>query len=269
MADATARFDVRHIPGFTAASVLVFALLYAPMVVLVAYSFNAGDSIAAWRGLSLRWYQSALANQAIQEATLNSLMIAAFATVLATIAATLAALGTARGRPFRGRTAIYAAINQPLIVPEIVTGIALLIVFAAIKVATGYTGFGYLIAAHTAFCIPFAYLPIRARLQSLDPVLEQAAADLYARPIQAFRHVTLPLLAPGIVAGAMLAFVTSLDDVVISELVKSGGQETLPTYLLGQARRGMTPEINAVSTLLLAFSILVVTASYLLTRPKS
>ena len=117
-----------------------------------------------------------------------------------------------------------------------------------IKVSTGYQGLGYLIAAHTAFCIPFAYLPIRARLESMDLTLERAAADLYATPWQAFRHVTLPLLWPGIIAGFMLAFVISLDDVVITEFVKSGGQDTLPTYMLGQLRRVITPEINAIST---------------------
>ena len=146
-------------------------------------------------------------------------------------------------------------INQPLMVPEIVTAVALLIVFSRIKVWTGYSGLGYLIAAHTAFCIPFAYLPIRARLESMDLTLERAAADLYATPWMAFRRVTLPLLRPGIIAGFMLAFVISLDDVVITEFVKSGGQDTLPTYMLGQIRRSVTPEINAIATAFLALSV--------------
>ena len=123
-------------------------------------------------------------------------------------------------------------------VPEIVTAVALLIFFSRIKVCTGYSGLGYLIAAHTAFCIPFAYLPIRARLESMDLTLERAAADLYATPWKTFRRITLPLLWPGILAGLMLAFVISLDDVVITDFVKSGGQDTLPTYMLGQLRRG-------------------------------
>ena len=123
------------------------------------------------------------------------------------------------------------------------------------RCATGYSGLGYLIAAHTAFCIPFAYLPIRARLESMDLTLERAAADLYATPWKAFRRVTLPLLWPGIIAGFMLAFVISLDDVVITEFVKSGGQDTLPTYMLGQLRRVVTPEINAISTAFLALSV--------------
>jgi len=153
-------------------------------------------------------------------------------------------------------------------VPEIVTAVALLIVFATIKVWTGYTGLGYLIAAHTAFCIPFAYLPIRARLESMDSTLETAAADLYATPWEAFRRITFPLLWPGIIAGLMLAFVVSLDDVVITEFVKSAGQDTLPTYMLGQLRRIVTPEMNAISTVFLGISILVVTLFFFLTRKR-
>jgi spermidine/putrescine transport system permease protein len=159
-------------------------------------------------------------------------------------------------------------INQPLIVPEIVTAVALLIVFAVIREATDYHGMAYLLIAHTAFCIPFAYLPIRARLESMDLTLEAAAADLYATPWQAFRRVTLPLLWPGILAGLMLAFVISLDDVVITELVKAPGQDTLPTYMLGLLRRVITPEVYAISTVLLAVSVVVVTISFFLNREK-
>ena len=269
MAERSGQFDARRMPGFGATAGFAFVLLYAPLAVLVAYSFNAGSSVALWEGWSLRWYAAALANDAAQDAALRSLWLALLASAGATACAVLAALATARGRAFRGRTAIYALINLPLIVPEIVTGVALLIVFAAIKVATGYQGLLYLIAAHTAFCIPFAYLPIRACLQSMDPMLERAAADLYATPLRTFRHVTLPLIAPGILAGATLAFVISLDDVVISEFVKSAGQETLPTYLLGQVRRGLTPEMNALSTMLLALSVAAVSVSFFLTRKTS
>jgi spermidine/putrescine transport system permease protein len=138
--------------------------------------------------------------------------------------------------------------------------------FGVIKKVTGYQGLGYLIMAHAAFCIPFAYLPIRARLEGMDLTLETAAADLYASNWQTFRFVTLPLLLPGVIAGAMLAFVISLDDVVITEFVKSGGQDTLPTYMLGQMRRQMTPEINAISAMLLLLTVALLTAFFLLTR---
>lgn len=199
---------------------------------------------------------------------MRSLQIALVAAIVATVCATMAALATTRTAPYRGMTFKYAMINQPLMVPEIVTAVALLIFFSRVKLWTGYTGLGYLIAAHTAFCIPFAYMPIRARLENMDLTLERAAADLYATPWQAFRRVTLPLLWPGILAGMMLAFVVSLDDVVITEFVKSGGQDTLPTYMLGQLRRVVTPEMNAISTIFLVLSIVIVTIFFFISRKK-
>lgn len=261
-------FSATRIPGFAAMAVLAFVALYLPIMTLVAYSFNQGTSIAVWQGWSLHWYGEAWKNEVVKAATLRSLIIATCAAAIATSVATMAALGTTRRPRFRGQTAIYVMINQPLMVPEIVTAVALLIFFAQIKVATGYQGLGYLIAAHSAFCVPFAYLPIRARLEGMDLTLETAAADLYASRWQTFTRVTLPLLLPGIIAGAMLAFVISLDDVVITEFVKSGGQDTLPTYMLGQMRRAITPEVNAISTGLLGLTVLLLTAFFLLTRKK-
>ena len=265
---AAKAFSLTRLPGFTTTAILVFVALYLPIMMLVVYSFNGGTSISQWGGFSWQWYPKAWANDQVKDATIRSLQLAGIAAVVSTLAATMAALGTTRRQPFRGQTAIYVAINQPLMVPEIVTAVALLIFFAAIKVSTGYQGMGYLIAAHSAFCIPFAYLPIRARLEGMDLTLETAAADLYATPWQAFRRVTLPLLLPGIFAGMMLAFVTSLDDVVITLFVKSAGQETLPTYMLGQIRRQVTGEINAISTMLLALTIVLLTLFFLLTRKK-
>ena len=261
-------FSVQHLPGFTTVAALCFVLLYAPIVTLVIYSFNAGQSIALWEGFSWRWYVSAWANEQVQEATFRSLIVATLASAISTTLATMAAIGTTRTGSFPGRLAIYALINQPLMVPEIVTAVALLIFFAMIKIATGYSGLAYLVAAHAAFCVPFAYLPIRARLEGMDLAFETAAADLYATPWQTFRHVTLPLMTPGIAAGAMLAFVISLDDVVITEFVKSAGQDTLPTYMLGQLRRMVTPEVNAISTALLALTVLLLTAFFVLTRKR-
>jgi spermidine/putrescine transport system permease protein len=262
-------FSAAHLPGAATIAVTAFVLLYLPIITLVAYSFNSGKSVAVWEGFSLHWYVDAWNNQAIKDATMRSLIIASFAAAIATTVATMAAFATTRRRAFKRQTFIYVAINQPLMVPEIVTAVALLIFFAQIKVATGYQGLGYLIIAHSAFCIPFAYLPIRARLEGMDLSLETAAADLYATPWLTFRRVTLPLMAPGIAAGAMLAFVISLDDVVITEFVKSGGQDTLPTYMLGQMRRAITPEVNAISTALLALTVVLLTAFFLLTRKRT
>lgn len=262
-------FSATRLPGFALIAVTVFVVLYLPIATLVFYSFNAGTSISAWGGFSLRWYHVAWDNTVVQAATWRSLVIATWAALIATTVATMAALGTTRRTAFKGQTAIYVVINQPLMVPEIVTAVALLIFFAAIKVATGYQGLAYLIVAHAAFCVPFAYLPIRARLEGMDLSLETAAADLYASPWQTFRRVTLPLLGPGIAAGAMLSFVISLDDVVITEFVKSAGQDTLPTYMLGQLRRGVTPEVNAISTALLGLTLVLLTLFFLLNRRRT
>ncbi|GLS87944.1 ABC transporter permease [Cypionkella aquatica] len=263
---ATKSFSVAKLPGFTATAVIVFVTLYLPILTLVAYSFNASQSVAIWGGFSWDWYVKAWNNDAVKDATVRSLLIAVCAALISTAVATMAALGTTRRKAFKGQTFIYVMINQPLMVPEIVTAVSLLILFGMIKQATGIQGIGYVIFAHAAFCIPFAYLPIRARLEGMDMTLETAAADLYASPWQTFRHVTLPILLPGVIAGAMLAFVISLDDVVITEFVKSGGQDTLPTYMLGQMRRQLTPEINAISSMLLALTIVLLTAFFLLTR---
>ncbi len=263
---ATKSFSVSTLPGFTTTAVIVFVALYLPILTLVAYSFNASQSVAVWGGFSWDWYVKAWNNDQVKDATLRSLLIAVCAAVISTAVATMAALGTTRRKAFKGQTFIYVMINQPLMVPEIVTAVSLLILFGMVKQATGIQGIGYVILAHAAFCIPFAYLPIRARLEGMDMTLETAAADLYATPWQTFRHVTLPILLPGVIAGAMLAFVISLDDVVITEFTKSGGQDTLPTYMLGQMRRQLTPEINAISSMLLALTIVLLTAFFLLTR---
>ena len=265
---AERQFDITRLPGFATIAITAFVLLYAPIVTMVIYAFNASESVALWGGFSTRWFVAAWENTQVQEATIRSLIIATSASLIGTTLATMAALGTTRRGKFKGQTLIYVMINQPLMVPEIVTAVALLIFFAAIKVATGYTGLLYLIVAHAAFCVPFAYLPIRARLEGLDLTLETAAADLYATPWKAFRRVTLPLLAPGIAAGAMLSFVISLDDVIITEFVKSAGQDTLPTYMLGQLRRAVTPEVNAISTALLGLTVMLLTAFFLLTRKR-
>jgi len=266
MADRT--FSIARLPGFSTIAVAVFVMLYLPIVLLVVFSFNAGSSPAIWEGFSLQWYPRAWSNELVKDATLRSLIIASVAAVISTTVATMAALGTTRRARTKGQSFIYLLINQPLMVPEIVTAVALLIFFASIKVATGYQGLGYLIAAHSAFCIPFAYLPIRARLEGMDLTLETAAADLYATPWRTFRHVTLPILMPGMVAGLMLAFITSLDDVVISLFVKSAGQDTLPTYMLGQIRRNVTVEVNAISTLLLGLTVIMLSGFFVLTRKK-
>ncbi|RMH51353.1 MAG: ABC transporter permease [Alphaproteobacteria bacterium] len=242
-----------------------YAFLYSPIVVLIAYSFNDSRFAMIWQGFSLKWYATVLENGDIQTAALNSLVVATAATAISVSIATVAALALARGGAFRGKTLSMGLIALPIVVPEIVTAVATLMFFSAIGLSLGL---GNLIIAHTVFCIPFAFMPIRARLQGMDETLEQAAADLYASRWEAFRLVTLPLLAPGIFAGAVLAFVISLDDFIISLMISDAGTTTLPVYIFSMIRRGVTPEVNAVSTILFSVSLVLVSIYWLASRPK-
>ncbi|WP_170389182.1 ABC transporter permease [Ruegeria sp. HKCCA5426] len=260
--------ELRRQPLFTGVSWLVLLFLYAPIAVLVVFSFNDNRSVVRWTEFSLRWYAAALENDDIRRSAMISVQVALTATVFSTIIATMAALATTRGDFYRGRSAAIALINQPLMIPEIVTAIATLAFFSILRQLTGVTGIGWLILAHTVFCVPFAYMPIRARLSDLSVTYEAAAADLYATPWQTFRYVTLPLLMPGVMAGAMLAFVVSLDDVIITLLVAGPGETTLPIYILGQIRRGVTPEVNAVSTILIGVTIAMVALTFFLQRKR-
>ncbi len=263
-------FRVGVFPGFGVWSWLVFLYLYLPLVVLVVFSFNSNRTVTIWENFSLEWYRRAFANESIQDALLNTLIIGVIATILSTIVATLTALIMVRGKTFRAKGAVSGTLMLPLIIPEIVTAVATLIFFVSIERRFGLNlGLLKLIIAHTVFCIPFAYLPIQARLQSMDVTLEQAARDLYANPWQAFRRVTLPLLLPGIISGALLAFVVSVDDFIISQLVSAAGTTTLPVYIYGMVRTGITPEVNAVSTVILAVSIVIVLVASLIGRRSS
>lgn len=262
--------NLKRQPGFGLMAVFCIVFLYAPILVLVVYSFNDSRSVSLLTGFSLEWYERAFANSEIRDAAWNSIRVALVATVAATVMATMAALATTRTKPWRGMTGSYVVLNMPLMVPEIVTAIATLIFFALLANTLGISfGIGNLMIAHTVFCTPFAYLPIRARLEDMDRTLEQAAADLYATPWQTFRRVTLPLLMPGISAGAMLAFVVSFDDFTITQLVAGPGQGTLPIYIWTSLRRGISPEINAMSSLLLAVSVILVTVSFLIGRRRN
>ena len=259
--------NLKYQPGFGTLAIVCLIMLYAPIVVLIAFSFNDNRSVAVWTHFSTDWYVSAFHNQEIRAAAWISLKLAFVATIVSTVFATAAALATTRTRAYRGMTAAYLVINQPLVVPEIITAIATLSFFALLRTEAGiYFGFGNLILAHTVFCIPFAYMPIRARLEDMDLTLEQAAADLYATPWKAFQRITLPLLVPGIAAGAMLAFIVSFDDVIITAFVAGPGETTLPIYIFGAIRRGVTPEINAISTIVLAVSVMFVTLFYFVSR---
>jgi spermidine/putrescine transport system permease protein len=254
---------VGHYRGLGAWTVFFFVFLYLPIVVLVFYSFNSNRMVMNWGGFGIDWYLKAFENEDIQKAVWNSLIVAVVATFFATAIATIGALALARGGNFRGKTVSLGLITLPLMVPEIVTAVAVLIFFSAIGMNWGL---GNVIIAHITFCIPFAFMPIRARLEGMDTSMEQAARDLYASEWETFRYVTAPLLMPGIVAGAMLAFVISMDDFIITLMVGGAGTTTLPVYIYSMIRRGLTPEINAVCTVLLFFSIAIVTAYWIVSK---
>jgi spermidine/putrescine transport system permease protein len=257
--------DIRNLPGLKLVTWSFFAYLYAPLIILVIFSFNATRSATVWGGFSTDWCLKALANDDIRRAATNSLVIATVATIIATTLATMAALALSRNKRLKGHGIFNGVIMFPLMIPEIVTAIATLTFFAAIGLSLGI---GNIIIAHTVFCIPFAYLPIRARLQGMDESYEMAARDLYANEWATLRYVTLPLLLPGIIAGAMLAFIISIDDFIITLMVAEAGSTTLPIYIYSLVRIGITPEVNAISTILLAISVVFVTLSYLAGREK-
>ena len=248
-------FDWRRMPEVRLVGLAALIFLYAPLVVLVVYAFNANRLALIWSGVSLRWFAKALANDDLRRAAGNSLIVAAVATPVSTLLAVPAAQAFERARVFPGRAAGEGLVALPLIAPEIVTAIATLVFFHAIGLDAGL---GNVILAHVVFCIPFALLPMRARLREMPRDVEDAARDLYAAPWQVFKRVTLPLMAPAIVAGATLAFVVSLDDFLITLMVAPAGATTLPVYIYGMLRLGVTPEANAAATLLLAVSTAVI-----------
>ena len=261
-----ARFDIKAYTGFRAITVLCLIILYAPLLVVMVYSFNASNSITLWEGMSLRWYVDVFTgpeSDKFKIAARNSFVIALIAATVSTTIATLAATAMIRGGRFRLRTLSFGLISLPLMVPEIVTAVATLIFFNAIGFDRGLLT---ILLAHIAFCIPFAYLPISARMQGIEDTYEQAAMDLYATRAQAFRRILLPLMMPGIISGFLLAFIVSLDDFIITNFVKGAGVETLPTAIFGAVKQGIKPNIMAISTMLLAVSVLMVTLSWLVSK---
>lgn len=256
--------SLRDFPSFRLGALLVFAFLYLPLVFVVAYSFNTNRVVTVWKGFTLSWYPDVLGNDDIQRALVNSLRVALVATIVSVILATGLAIGLLR-MARAGRTFAWGLIGAPLILPEIVFAIGTLALFVQLRVPLGVNA---ITLAHIAFCIPFALLPIRARLRGVDLSVYEAAADLGANEWVIFRRITLPLLMPGIVAGALLAFIISLDDFLVSYFLAGPGGTTLPVYIFGMIRNSITPGVNALSTMMLVASILIVTVSYLLARKK-
>ena len=253
---------------------LVFTFLYVPIAVLVVFSFNDSERVNVWQGLSARWYGEALGNTHVVSALRVSLVVALTSTIVSTVLGTAVALALDRYR-FKGRRALDGTVYLPIVIPDITMAVMLLVFFAeAFKLIDTFgprltLGVTTVALSHIAFNISFVAVVVRARLDQFDRTLEEAARDLYATPWRTFRRVTLPLIAPGIAAGALLALTLSLDDVVISAFTAGPGATTLPVYVFSSIRQGVTPELNAISTLMLAASITLVVASLALQRPRS
>lgn len=261
-----AKNDVRTYAGFHFITIMCLVMLYAPLIVVTVYSFNASNSITVWEGVSLRWYIDVFAgpeSAKFQQAAINSFSIAFIAATVATAIATASATAIVRGGKYRLRTPSLGLITSPIMVPEIVLAVATLVFFNSIGFTRGYMT---ILVAHIAFCIPFAYLPIQARMQGIEDTYEHAAMDLYATKAQAFRRILLPLMMPGIISGFLLAFIVSLDDFIITNFIKGAGIETLPTAIFGSVKQGIKPNIMAISTMLLSLSIGMVTISYLVSK---
>jgi spermidine/putrescine transport system permease protein len=256
----------------SANALLVFAFFYLPILLLIILSFNDNRMVGNWGGASLRWYREMLQNQQVINSLRNSLYVAVASTLVATILGTITAIALERFR-FRGRGAFDGLVYLPVIIPDVTMAVMMLLffarafafVFSSFGITLGL-GLGTITLSHIAFNISFVAIVVRARLAGLDPALDEAAADLYADRWQAFRHVTLPLIMPGVLGGALLALTLSLDDVVITSFVSGPGSTTLPVYVFGLVRRGVTPLINAVSTVMLAASMLLVLLSLLVQR---
>ena len=233
----------------TAFTLAVYALLFAPIVVLIVFSFNQSRRNFVWLGFTTDWYGKLAGNQQILDALWITMQVALVAVIGSTILGSLLGLGLARIR-FRGSGAVQTLLLLPMITPEVVMGISLLVFFTQLFGLNG--SIGQIMLAHITFCISYVAITVRARAASLDPRLEEAARDLGASALGAFRHVTLPLLAPAVAAGAMLAFALSFDDLIVTSFNAGVGSTTLPIQIYSSIKFGVTPQINAISTVIVA-----------------
>ncbi|MCY6379825.1 ABC transporter permease [Hoeflea prorocentri] len=238
---------------------LGFAFLYIPMIILIVYSFNASRLVTVWAGFSTKWYFELLQNQSFLDAAWVTLKVALFSSTAATVLGTMAAYVMVRGGRFFGRTLFSGMTYAPLVMPEVITGLSLLLLFIAIGLDRGVFT---IVLAHTTFAMCYVSVVVSSRLVSFDRSIEEAALDLGCTPFDAFRSVTLPIIAPAVISGWLLAFTLSLDDLVIASFTSGPASTTLPIRIFSAVRLGVSPEINALSTILIALvTIGVITAS--------
>ena len=243
---------------------LGFAFLYLPMVLLVVYSFNESRLVTVWAGFSTKWYGELLRNEEFLDAAWVTLKVAVFSSTIATVLGTMAAYVLVRAGRFRGRTLFSGMIYAPLVMPEVITGLSLLLLFIGIGLDRGVLT---IVLAHTTFSMCYVSVVVSSRLTSFDRSLEEAALDLGCSPFEAFRLVTLPIIAPAVISGWLLAFTLSLDDLVIASFTTGPSATTLPIKIFSAVRLGVSPQINALSTLLIAIVTLgVITASIVTKR---
>ncbi|XUY27221.1 ABC transporter permease [Agrobacterium sp. rho-8.1] len=228
---------------------LCFAFLYIPIIILVVYSFNASKLVTVWGGFSLHWYSSMWSNEGLMDAAWITVRVALLSATIGTVLGTLAALSLTRFTRFPGRMLFSGMIYAPLVMPEVITGLSLLLLFVSIGVDRG---FWTVVIAHTTFTMCYVAIVVQSRLLTFDRSLEEAALDLGCPPVKTFFRITLPLILPAVVAGWMLAFSLSLDDLVIASFTTGPGATTLPIKIYSQVRLGVTPEINAICTILIA-----------------
>jgi len=243
---------------FNKTSVLLgLAFLYIPIILLIIYSFNASKLVTVWGGFSTKWYGAALSNQGLMDAAWVTFRVGIISATVATLLGTMAAIALVRHTKFRGRLLFSGMIYAPLVMPEVITGLSLLLLF----VASGFDrGFWTVVISHITFSMCFVAVVVQSRLLTFDTSLEEAAQDLGCTPFQTFFSITLPVIAPSIFAGWMLAFTLSLDDLVIAQFNSGPGATTLPMKIFSQVRLGVTPEINAICTLL----VVIVTAGVII-----
>ena len=256
---------MRRFSWFNATSLtLGFAFLYLPMIILIIYSFNSSRLVTVWAGFSTQWYGSLLRNQAFLDAAWVTLKVAVASSTVATILGTMAAYVLVRGGRFMGRTLFSGMVYAPLVMPEVITGLSLLLLFIGIGLDRGVFT---IILAHTTFSMCFVSVVVSSRLVSFDKSLEEAALDLGCSPFDAFRLVTLPIIAPAVISGWLLAFTLSLDDLVIASFTSGPSATTLPIRIFSSVRLGVSPEINALSTIMIAIvTVGVITASIISKR---
>ena len=251
---------MRRLSTFNIVSLtLGFAFLYIPMLILVIFSFNESKLVTVWAGFSTKWYGELLQNEAMIDAAWVTLKVAFFSSTLATVLGTMAAYVLVRRGRFFGRTVFSGMIYAPLVMPEVITGLSLLLLFIAIGLDRGVLT---IVLAHTTFAMCYVSVVVSSRLVSFDDSLEEAALDLGASPFEAFRLVTLPIIAPAVISGWLLAFTLSLDDLVIASFTAGPSATTLPIKIFSSVRLGVSPEINALSTIIIAIvTVGVLTAS--------